>query len=145
MTVDPAGNVGASVRDNESYRDDEIVRNAEANFVGTSYATATEARSLTLRARGTSQTPSAVLAGGLLLQHFGATWLCCDDLGKRRRRDRVGGGGELDRYSERERDRLCDDAGGDDRLRGSSGDSVRWQCRIRHAGDANLVSRGSDR
>ena len=70
MTIDPVGNVGLGTTNPIAAL--EIVRNAETNFVGTSYNNGDGSAIFFQRARGTSQTPSAVQAGDAL-GYFGAT------------------------------------------------------------------------
>ena len=137
MTINPSGDVGIGTTNPVGAL--EIFRNAEANFVSTSYTTSDGSAMFFQRARGTSLAPTGVLAGDAL-GYFGATGYARDALWRWRGRGCRGRDGELDRHSERKRDRLRDDAAGYDRLRGSGGDSAKWQRRSRHAGGCQRSS-----
>jgi Chaperone of endosialidase len=69
MTIDSAGNVGIGTTNPITTL--EIVRNGETNFIGTSYNNDDGSAVFFQRARGTAQTPAAVLAGDAL-GYFGA-------------------------------------------------------------------------
>jgi hypothetical protein len=70
LTITPSGDVGIGTAN--PFESVEIVRNGEANFLGTSYNDGDGSAVYFRRARGTQQTPSAVLAGDAL-GYFGGT------------------------------------------------------------------------
>jgi len=70
VTISPSGDVGIGTPN--PFGAVEIVRNGESNFVGTSYTNGDGSAIYFQRARGTSQTPSAVQTGDAL-GYFGAT------------------------------------------------------------------------